>query len=359
MKIIVPQIGQSIAEATIVKWFRRPGERIEKGEVLVEIGTDKVNTEIPAPEAGIVEKLLVEEGETVPVSTEIAILITETPEGGTPRPPAAQGSEETISPVSAAKTEALQSSTYVRKLAREHDIDLSRIRGSGEGGRVTKEDILKIVESRRQAQEEDSERVPMSRMRKLIAEHMVHSKRTTAELSTFFEVDMSEIDRRRKEGPDKFTYLPFIIYAAAKGLSAFPQLNCSIEGEEVVYHKRIHIGVAVALDEGLMAPVIRNADQLSIRELALAAQDLSERARNKRLNPDELQGGTFTITNPGIFGALWGTPIIHQPQVAILALGAVVRRPVAIEENIVIRPVAYLSLTYDHRALDGATADGI
>jgi 2-oxoglutarate dehydrogenase E2 component (dihydrolipoamide succinyltransferase)/2-oxoisovalerate dehydrogenase E2 component (dihydrolipoyl transacylase) len=363
VKVIVPQVGQSIAEATIVKWFHKPGEHVEKGETLVEIGTDKINTEIPAPESGVVEKLLVKEGETVPVTTEIAVLAVEGTSPVTPEQAPRAARIEEGSPVSVdTRAGDLVSSPLVRKLAREYDIDLATVKGRGAGGRITKEDIMKIVEARESGLQEtrtEVERVPMSRMRKLIAQHMVLSKRTTAELTTFFEVDMSEVVRRRDLAKERIniTYLPFVLFAVAKALKSFPILNASLEGEEVVFHKQVHLGIAVALDEGLVVPVIKGADQLDVAGLAGAAQDLSERARSKRLTAVDLEGGTFTVTNPGVFGALMGTPIIHQPQVAILGFGAVVKRPVVVNDAIEIRPMAYLSLTYDHRALDGATAD--
>lgn len=356
MKVIVPQIGQSIAEATIVKWFKKPGDRIEKGEPLVEIGTDKINTEIPAPESGVVEQLLFAEGETVPVETEIAIL-----------------SADGLRDVPAAAAEApARHSPFVRKLAAEHNIDLETVRGTGAGGRVTKEDVMALIQNApapvvapQESPSLEDRRVPMTRIRRLIAEHMSLSRKTAADVTTFFEVDMTEVVMRRDAARRqyesqyglKLTYLPFVISAAVKALKAFPVVNASIEGEDIVYKKAVHFGVAVALEDGLIVPVVKNADQLSFHELARALQDLSDRARSKRLKPEDLEGGTFTITNPGVFGALMGTPIIHQPQVAILELGAVVKRPVVINDAIAIRSMAYLSLSYDHRAFDGAIAD--
>ncbi|PWT93144.1 MAG: 2-oxo acid dehydrogenase subunit E2 [Acidobacteria bacterium] len=350
MRIIVPQVGQSIAEATIVKWFKQEGDFVEKGEPLVEIGTDKINTELPAPESGLLEQLLVKEGETVPVQTEIAILN----EGANRSNADAPGPTVPL---------PLPYSPVVRKLAEEHDINLDEIRGTGTGGRVTRDDVLKIVEQRKSTESTPvesrvDERVPMSRMRKLIAEHMAHSRHTAADVSTFFEVDMTEVARLREKTETKLTFLPFVVGAVVKALKAYPVLNSSIDGDAIIYKKQINIGVAVALDDGLIVPVLKNADQKNIYTIASELQNLSERARNKRLNPDDLDGGTFTITNPGVFGALMGTPIIHQPQVAILELGAVVKRPVVVANDaIAIRSMAYFSLSYDHRALDGATAD--
>lgn len=370
MKVIIPQVGQSIAEATILKWFKKAGERIEKGESLVEIGTDKINTELPAPVSGTVESLLAAEGETLPVMSEIAIIADEdvdvlhplnsevSPDFSGPR---------TTDPGPSSMPEGysrIQSSPFVRKLAAEHNIKLEDVAGTGSGGRVTKEDILKVIELRNtqaspeQAVEAAWERVPMSRVRKLIAEHMSLSRKTAADVSTFFEVDMSEVARQRSMARAKLTYLPFVVVAVAKALRDFPVMNSSIEGDDIVYKKDINIGIAVALEDGLIVPVLKRVQEKKLLDVAEALQDLSERARAKHLSVDELEGGTFTITNPGVFGALMGTPIIHQPQVAILGLGAVVKRPVVVSgDAIAVRSMAYLSLSYDHRALDGATAD--
>jgi 2-oxoglutarate dehydrogenase complex dihydrolipoamide succinyltransferase (E2) component len=371
--IIIPQIGQSIAEATIVKWFKKKGDSVEKGESLVEIGTDKINTEIPAPQSGILEQILVQEGETVPINSQIAVL------SGSLDSAPAPASETESKPLSVkeSSSENVRHSPAVRRLAEEHQINLAELTGSGSGGRVTREDVLNFLEIRSAKQDQPLhfeppppkapavERVPMSRMRKLIAEHMSQSRKTAADVTTFFEIDMTEVaaqrDRLKQKYQDeygiKLTYLPFIIVAVARALEAFPVLNSSIENDSILYKKGIHIGVAVALEDGLIVPVLRNTADQNVLGLSRSLQDLSERARSKRLTPDDLEGGTFTITNPGVFGALMGTPIIHQPQVAILGVGAVVKRPVVIEDAIAIRSMAYFSLSYDHRALDGATAD--
>lgn len=368
IKVIVPQIGQSIAEATIVKWMKKPGERIEKGETLVEIGTDKINTELPAPESGLVREILVAEGETVPIETVIAILEgfgeqrgeeAEERGGGLAKEQGSEGVEEGGGGVVGRYT------PVVRRLAAEHHVDLARVQGTGSNGRVTKEDVLRFVEKRPATATKTGERVAMTRMRKLIAEHMIRSRRTAADVSTFFEVDMSEAVRLRERVKDRYaaqhglklTYLPFVVSAVTKGLQEYPVLNSSIEGDDMIFHRQINVGIAVALEEGLIVPVLRDANEKTLLGIAREIQDLSDRAKSNRLSPDELQGGTFTITNPGAFGALMGTPIIHQPQVAILGLGAVVKRPVVINDAIAIRSMAYLSLSYDHRALDGATAD--
>lgn len=391
ISVIIPQIGQSIVEAVILKWLKKPGDRVEKGEALVEIGTDKINTELPAPESGVVEALLAKEGDTVPVGAEIAILAAETaaPAVGS------RFESEVVAPVTGVSNvvdddarEPIRSSPLVRKLAKEHNIDLSLVKGSGADGRVTRDDLLRAIEERdarsalvrsketvRHGRPEaespqpgastDAERAPMSRMRKLIAEHMTLSRQTAADVTTFFEIDMSEVVLQRERARGvlevqdnlKLTYLPFIIAAAARALRAFPVVNASIDKSDIVYRKNINIGIAVALEHGLIVPVIRNADEKDIAGLARAAQDLSERARVNRLTPLDLEDGTFTITNPGVFGALMGTPIIHQPQMAILGVGAVVKRAVVINDAIAIRPMAYFSLSYDHRAVDGSVAD--
>lgn len=374
IKVIVPQVGQSIAEATIVKWFRKPGERIEKGETLVEIGTDKINTEIPAPESGILEQILVAEGETVPVLTEIATISSEKQEQETSPVDKSVAKIPGVSHPADEKSSAMDQKTarrhspFVRKLAREYQINPDQLNGSGSGGRVTANDVLRAVQSQEgsgvSASIQDV-RVPMSRMRKLIAEHMMLSRRTAADVTTFFEIDFSAVVRERNKSKEifasrhnvKLTYLPFVVSAVVKGLQAYPVLNASIDGNDIVYKKQMHIGIAVAIESGLIVPVLRNVQEMNLLGIAKAMQDLSDRARANQLKADDLQGGTFSITNPGVFGALMGTPIIHQPQVAILGVGAVVKRAVVIDDAIAIRPMAYFSLSYDHRALDGATAD--
>lgn len=363
-RVIIPQVGQSIAEATIVKWFKNAGDHVEKGEPLVEIGTDKINTEIPSPESGIVQKVLVPEGETVPVLTEIAIIS----DGKSDDQSVAAGEvrPEPDRTAVISRPEASRDRNYspvVRRLAQEHDLDLSKIVGSGTDGRVSKEDVLHHIEQSKDqlSASADQERVPMSRMRKLIAEHMSLSRRTAADVTTFFEIDMSAVvaEKEKAKGRHgvKLTYLPFVVWAVVQSLKKFPILNSSIDGDAIVYKKNYNIGVAVALDQGLIVPVLKNADQKNILEIARELQELSKRAKSNRLLASDLEDGTFTITNPGVFGALLGTPIIHQPQVAILGVGAVVNRAVVIDNQIVVRPMSYFSLSYDHRALDGATAD--
>jgi len=359
-RVVIPQVGQSIAEATILKWFKKTGDHIDKGEPLVEIGTDKINTEIPSPESGIIQKLLVPEGETVPVLTEIAIIS----DGKSDDQPvaAAEVKPEPDKPAIVSQAETSRDRNYspvVRRLAQENNVDLSKIVGSGADGRVSKEDVLRFIEQSKG--NADEERVPMSRMRKLISDHMSMSRRTAADVSTFFEVDMSAVEAEREKVKEKhsvkLTYLPFVVWAIVQGLKKFPVLNASIDGDAIVYKKHYNIGVAVALDQGLIVPVLKDADQKNLLEIGRGLRDLSNRGRNNRLQPADLEDGTFTITNPGVFGALLGTPIIHQPQVAILGVGAVVKRAVVIDDQIVVRPMSYFSLSYDHRALDGATAD--
>jgi 2-oxoglutarate dehydrogenase complex dihydrolipoamide succinyltransferase (E2) component len=359
-RVVIPQVGQSIAEATIVKWFKNAGDHIEKGEPLVEIGTDKINTEIPSPESGVIQKLLVPEGETVPVMTEIAII-----SDGKSDDEAVAAVEVKPEPdrsADAIRQETSRDRNYspvVRRLAQEHNVDLSKIVGSGADGRVSKEDVLRFIEESK-SKSADQERVPMTRMRKLISDHMSLSRRTAADVSTFFEIDMSCVVEEKEKAKGhgvKVTYLPFVVWAVVQGLKKFPVLNASVDGDAIVYKKNYNIGVAVALDQGLIVPVLKNADQKNILEIARELQQLSSRAKGNRLMASDLEDGTFTITNPGVFGALLGTPIIHQPQVAILGVGAVVKRAVVIDDQIVVRPMSYFSLSYDHRALDGATAD--
>lgn len=401
VEVSMPQLGESIAEGTLIKWHKKVGEKIQRDEPLFEISTDKVDTEVPAPEAGYLEKILVSEGETVPVHT-IVCRISDSPpeekegqaETGTDRgvktatpekekaasaaspasrstpsdPPMSVGTEEKLSPL-------------VRRLAAENDLDLTGVRGSGAAGRITKADVRRLINERKAAGLEkappddrhepvpgDGDRIePMSVMRQRISDHMLLSRRTSAHVTTIFEVDMTPLrELKRSLGPRfeerhraRLTYLPFITRAVCKSLKKHPELNASIEGRNVHFHGVVNIGVAVALDGGLIVPVIREADRKTLVELALAVNDVARRARSKELHPEEVQGGTFTITNPGVFGSLIGTPIINQPQVAILCIGAIQKRPVVLPENdaIAVRSMAYFSLTFDHRLIDGAMAD--
>ncbi|MBI4606149.1 MAG: 2-oxo acid dehydrogenase subunit E2 [Planctomycetes bacterium] len=419
-EVPMPQMGESIAEGTLVKWHKKVGDKVLRDEPLFEISTDKVDTEIPAPQDGYLLRVLVKEGETVPVHTTVCVIgdgsapeqagdageareareeqeardaqvgadgrrsaasTASTIAGKADAPVATRTSGSAESPAAASATAATtaeeglraRSSPLVRRLAAEHGIDLATLAGSGTAGRVTKEDILRRIEETRAgaatpAPGSTEDRVePMTVMRQQIAEHMLASRRTSAHVTSVFEVDMTEVRAARdalapgilERHGVKLTYMPFIVQAAARSLRRFPDINASVEGKSVRYHDDVNIGVAVALDEGLIVPVLRQADRKSISETAVAIADLAQRARSKRLRPEEVRGGTFTITNPGVFGSLFGTPIIHQPQVAILGVGAVTKRAVVLEDAdaIAVRSMAFLSLSFDHRLIDGALAD--
>jgi 2-oxoglutarate dehydrogenase E2 component (dihydrolipoamide succinyltransferase)/2-oxoisovalerate dehydrogenase E2 component (dihydrolipoyl transacylase) len=367
--IIMPQLGESIAEGTVVKWLVPPGGRIEKDQPLLEVETEKVALEIPSPETGVLSEILVQEGHTVPVGTLLGHLDSETPAGA--------GVINRVGGVVVRPTETAQEGTdhyspAVRQLAKEQGVDLSQVTGTGTGGRVTKKDVLDFLAQReslgvrREALGEPrspdalplaphEEVLPFTQMRKTIAERMVKSKQTSAHVATFFEADFSEIAKFR-EGK-RVTYLPFVISAVSRAIKEMPILNSSWGDQGIIRKKDIHLGIAVAVEDGLLVPVVRHADQKRLTQLSREVADLAERARNKKLNPDEVQGGTFTITNHGGFGSLFSTPIIHQPQIAILGVGAVQKRAVVINDAIAIRPMCYLSLSFDHRVIDGATAD--
>ncbi|MGC3976229.1 MAG: dihydrolipoamide acetyltransferase family protein [Nitrospira sp.] len=366
--IVMPQLGESIAEGTVVKWLIQPGGAVEKDQPLLEVETEKVALDVPSPAAGFLAEVMVQEGTTVPVGTVLARLETQ---------PAAEG---VVSRVGGVGVRARQGqpqgeqhySPAVRQLAREHGVDLAVVAGTGEGGRVTKKDLLDYVsahqspshESARtgqtptaipQPRDTQEEMVPITQMRKTIADRMLLSRRTSAHVTTFFEADFRGIDTFRTGRT--LTYLPFVISAVTRAMKDLPLLNASWRDQGLAIKKEVHIGIAVALDEGLLVPVIRHADQKGLTQLAHEVADLAERARNKRLTPDEVLDGTFTITNHGGFGSLFSTPIIHQPQTAILGVGSVQKRAVVIDEAIAIRPMCYLSLSFDHRIIDGATAD--
>ena len=360
--IIMPQLGESIAEGTVVKWLVPPGGRIEKDEPLLEVETEKVALEIPSPATGILSDILVQEGRTVPVGTLLGHLNNEATAG--------TGVINRVGGVVVRPTEPLQEGTdhyspAVRQLAKEQGVDLSQVTGTGTGGRVTKKDVLDFIAHRRPSaigSRPSSEQtfggeevVPFTQMRKTIAERMVKSKQTSAHVATFFEADFSEVAKFR-EGKS-VTYLPFVISAVTRAIKELPILNSSWGDQGIIKKKDIHLGIAVAVEDGLLVPVIRHADRKRLMQLSKDVTDLAERARNKKLNPDEVQGGTFTITNHGGFGSLFSAPIIHQPQIAILGVGAVQKRPVVINDAIAIRPMCYLSLSFDHRVIDGATAD--
>jgi len=433
--VVMPQMGESIAEGTIVRWIKKIGDKVDRDEPLFEISTDKVDAEIPAPAAGVVTEIRHKEGETVPVNTVVAVIgeagearattppatpAVRAPEApsaapvSTPRPsPQADGSVSQAAPPRPSPASAApetrsddgesvvrqRSSPLVRKIAKEHNVDISQLRGTGISGRVTKDDILGFLGQEGQEGQEgqvgrvgqvgESREKPatpprpepamapppfkpgasdhvekMSVMRKRIAEHMVMSRRTSAHVHSVFEVNFSRIAMIREKKKAEFeaaggklTFMSFILKAVVDALRAVPVVNASVDGDNIVFHKNVNLGVAVALDWGLIVPVIKNADEKNLLGLSRTLADLAARARAKQLKPDEVTGGTFTITNPGVFGALFGMPIINQPQVAILGVGNIEKRPVVIDDAIAIRPMGYLTLGYDHRLIDGAVAD--
>jgi 2-oxoglutarate dehydrogenase E2 component (dihydrolipoamide succinyltransferase) len=426
-------MGESIVEGTLTKWLKKPGEHVERDEPLFEISTDKVDTEIPAPAAGTLSEVLVEEGKTVGINTVVARIDQGAPAGTattpappkpgarpeTPPPQAAMPEPETIEPAPAPEqvedtappapesTATGPLSPLVRRLAREHNIDLRKVSGTGAGGRITKQDVegylaagAPSAPAPRQAPQTPPPQPkpaapaaapappapapqvpaaplaapaaaartriePLSTMRSKIAEHMVMSKRVSAHVTTIHRVDMTKVAQVRERSKANFqanygfslTYLPFITRAAIAALRQFPLLNASLDGNNIVYHNEINIGIAVALENGLIVPVIRGADERNVLGLQRAIVDLAARARSRQLKPEEVQGGTFSITNFGSFGSMVGTPIINQPQVAILGVGTVDKTPVVIDDAIAIRSICHLSLSFDHRLIDGALAD--
>jgi 2-oxoglutarate dehydrogenase E2 component (dihydrolipoamide succinyltransferase) len=398
-------MGESIAEGTIVRWIKKVGDAVDKDEPLFEISTDKVDAEIPSPAAGVLLEVAVKEGETVPVNSVVAKIgakgeATSTPAAApaaaapaaaaaapkdAPAPPAPQAPVVATpsAPETLADLRRTRSSPLVRNIAKQHNIDITTLNGTGISGRVTKSDILSFIEkggpaAARQAARpatpvvapppafkpgENVRIEKMGVMRKKIAEHMVMSIHTSPHVYSAYEVDFSRIDairlakKAQYEGAGaKLTYTAFIAKATIDTIRQFPFSNASIDGENIVYKRDVNLGIAVALDQGLIVPVIKNADERNMLGLCRAIQDLASRARSKKLNPEEVQGGTFTITNPGIFGAVFGLPIISQPQVAILGVGSVDKRVVVVDDMIAIRPMCYLTLGYDHRLIDGADA---
>jgi 2-oxoglutarate dehydrogenase E2 component (dihydrolipoamide succinyltransferase) len=427
-QVVMPQMGESIAEGTIVRWIKRVGDNVDRDEPLFEISTDKVDAEIPAPVAGTLIEITVKEGETVPVNSVVALIgaagesaaapapsgkaaaptsqadgtAAKTPAGAEPRSskpiapsaPVAPAGKAPVVPITAHAAGVRQkSSPLVRRIAKEHGVDISGISGSGIGGRVTKHDILDYIErapasarsaapaGRADAPLEQQARAgaaqargvtttagdrvePMSIMRKKIAEHMTLSHRTSAHVYSVFEVNYSAIDAIRKARKDeyersgvKLTYTSFIAKVAVDCLRRHPVINASIDGDNILYRKDVNLGIAVALENGLIVPVVKHAHEKNLLGLSRAIADVAERARIKKLNPDEVHGGTFTITNPGGYGAQFGLPIINQPQVAILGVGAIEKRPIVIDDMIGIRVMGFLTLGYDHRLIDGAVAD--
>jgi 2-oxoglutarate dehydrogenase E2 component (dihydrolipoamide succinyltransferase) len=415
--VVMPQMGESIVEGTLTKWLKKPGDHVERDEPLFEISTDKVDTEIPSPAAGTLSEVLVEESKTVGIGTVVARI----DEGGGAAPAAAQTAPPAVAPPAAAPEPEPQAeavappsppaeeaaepaeptgplSPLVRRMAREYSIDLSKVKGTGAGGRITKQDLEGHISRQQQAPQAPAPAAaappppppppsappeqaaplpaatagqakariePMSTMRIRIAEHMVASRRTSAHVTTIHKVDMTKVARMRDRHKAGFqsnygmslTYLPFVVRATVVGLRTYPLLNASIEGNNIIHHNEINIGIAVALENGLIVPVIRQADEKNVLGLQRAIVDLATRARSRQLKPDEVQGGTFSITNFGGFGSVIATPIINQPQVAILGVGAVEKTPVVIDDAIAIRSIMYLSLSFDHRLIDGALAD--
>jgi pyruvate dehydrogenase E2 component (dihydrolipoamide acetyltransferase) len=398
--VVMPQMGESIAEGTIVRWIKKVGEDVDRDEPLFEISTDKVDAEIPSPVSGRLAEIRVKEGETVPVNSVVAIIgaAGETIAAEPNVSPAPTPDPQVSATAPAAEDEAAdadaegegadephrqKSSPVVRRIAREHNVDISKIQGTGINGRVTKQDILGFIESAGTEPAatgaaksvptpspapgpvyrpgESVKVVPMSVMRRKIAEHMVLSAHTSPHVYSVYEVNFGRVNALREKKKAEFeaagaklTVTAFIAKVIVDALRQFPDVNASIDGHNIVYKKDINLGIAVALENGLIVPVIRNADERNLLGLSRAIDDVATRARSKKLNPEEVQGGTFTITNPGIFGALYGLPLINQPQVAILGVGAIEKRAVVIDDAIAIRPMCHLTLGYDHRLIDGA-----
>ena len=424
-EVLLPLMGEGVNEATVIKWLKQPGDPVDLDEPIVEVSTDKVDTEIPSTYQGFVIEQKVKEGETVRVHEALALIGDHADDKGTSEPhkpekkldppkPEPQRSHalKKVAPsqsMSAPQTGSLKTSPVVRKIAKDMNIELEQIKGTGVGGRITKKDLdrhlaLKSREAStiipagshkrpnqnllvptedpeqkiaptptntalqiRKDQEGEFlegvkvERKPMSRMRRLIAHHMVESVRTSPHVTTVFEVDVSHMVEHRKRYKDRFlshhglklTYTPYLIHAAVKAIKLHPIVNTSLDGDDVLFKKDINISCAVALEDGLIVPVIKKAGELNLEGIALRLHDLVERARTKKLKPEDVKGGTFSITNPGGFGSLTSNPIINQPQVAILGIGAIIDKPVAIEGAIAIRPMMMVSLTFDHRVIDG------
>ncbi|MDN3515894.1 MAG: 2-oxo acid dehydrogenase subunit E2 [Candidatus Brocadia sp.] len=379
VNVIMPQMGESVSEGTILKWLVHEGDRVEREQSIVEISTDKIDTDVPSPVTGVLKKILHPEGKTLPVQTVIAEIETgELKEdiGVTEESPEVVKKVEAVKEIEEVEDGEKRYSPLVRRLAKEYNVNPKEVKGTGEGGRVTKKDILDYVASLRpgileapptEAEKKPIEKetfIPLSPKRKIIADRMVLSKRTAAHVTTVFEVDLTKVERYRelnKENMKKqgihLTYLPFIALATVRALKECPVLNSSWGEVGILQKNYYHIGIAVAIEGGLIVPVIKDADKKDLIQLAREIQDIAERSRTKKLKPEDVQGGTFTITNYGINGSLFGTPVTLLPQVAILGVGAVVKRPVVIDDAIAIRSMVYLSLSFDHRVMDGAIAD--
>jgi pyruvate dehydrogenase E2 component (dihydrolipoamide acetyltransferase) len=427
--VVMPQMGESIFEGTITKWLKKPGDKVQRDEPLFEISTDKVDAEIPAPSSGVLQEIKVPEGTTVQVNTVVASISADgggagaapvkpapqeasvataaAPASAPAQPKAAQPApaappaaaaqhKEVIEFPQGGEEDQVRSSPLVRRIARENNVDLARVQGSGLGGRITKQDILSYLEKGPSAQPAaiagsaapaisapapapaappapaaiPGEVVAMSQMRKIIAQRMIESRRTSAHVHNLFEVDMTRIVNLRNKLKGSFeqrygarlTFMPFFVRAAIIGLQQFPIINASVENDSIHYHQHVNVGIAVALDWGLIVPVFKNAEEKNFLGLQRGITDLGERARSKKLVPDEVQGSTFTVTNPGTFGAVFGLPIINQPNVAILGVGGIAKAPVVVtdkdgSDSIAIRSLVHLTLGYDHRVIDGAVAD--
>jgi pyruvate dehydrogenase E2 component (dihydrolipoamide acetyltransferase) len=434
--VVMPQMGESIFEGTITKWLKKPGDKVERDEPLFEISTDKVDAEIPSPSAGVLKEIKIPEGKTVPIQTVVAVIdgaapaAASAPAASVPAPaktsasppapakpaasapaPAATAPSVAASlsaaPAAGTGTERIHSSPLVRRLAKEHGVDLASLEGSGAGGRITKQDMeaaiaaqsvaapapaarpspppppapaavpgspavhgsqflpaLQVAVPRERLYFGSYEIQPLTVMRQKIAEHMVASKHVSPHVYSVDEIDMTKIAALRAKSKEEFekryetklTFMPFFVKAAVAGLRAYPTLNASLDGSNMVLHKEVNIGIAVALDWGLIVPIIKNADEKNFLGIQRNLNDLAERARAKKLKPEEVQEGTFSITNPGVFGGLFGLPVISQPNVGILGLGAIEKRPVVINDSIAIRSMCYVTLSYDHRVVDGAIA---
>jgi pyruvate dehydrogenase E2 component (dihydrolipoamide acetyltransferase) len=410
--IIMPQMGESIVEGTITKWLKKPGDKVQRDEPLFEISTDKVDAEIPAPASGVLQEIKVTEGTTVGVNTIVGTIAVDGEAAAAPaksapaiEKPAPEKKEEkkavpappapaAPAPAAHEEDEEARSSPLVRKIAREHGVSLSQISGTGLGGRITKQDIMQFIESQGSAQPAPTpaspapsaaaapaprpavpapypgDLVPMSNMRKIIAKHMIESRRTSAHVHCMYEVDFTRIVNLRAKFKNGFeqrhgarlTFMPFFVRAAVMALQQFPIINANIDGDNIRYHRYINMGIAVALDWGLIVPVLKNAGDLNFLGLQRGITDLGERARTKKLKPEDVEGSTFTVTNPGQFGAVFGLPIINQPNSAIMGVGGITKQPMVITDkdgtdSIAIRSVVHLTLGYDHRLIDGAVAD--
>jgi pyruvate dehydrogenase E2 component (dihydrolipoamide acetyltransferase) len=415
--VVMPQMGESIFEGTITKWLKKPGDKVQRDEPLFEISTDKVDAEIPSPTSGVLQEIKVTEGNTVQVNTVVGSIAADGEAAAAPAKPTATKAAEaapapaklaapappaptTPEPPAAAESsheeegdgDRTRSSPLVRRLARDNNVDLGQVQGTGMGGRITKQDIMAFIDKQGTAAPAPpssaapapapspsrpsapvpmpGEVVPMSQMRKIISQRMIESRRTSAHVHNLFEVDMTRIVNLRNKLKNGFeqrygvrlTFMPFFVRAAIIALQQFPILNASVENDSLHYHQHINMGIAVALDWGLIVPVLKNSEEKNFLGLQRGITDLGERSRTKKLTPDEVQGSTFTITNPGTFGAVFGLPIINQPNVAIMGVGGIAKAPVVVtdsqgNDSIAIRSLVHLTLGYDHRVIDGAVAD--